>query len=135
MLGIEPFVAFLLEILLLAQALDFQFRGPFIIPRRARRFFVGANLAQFVLQALQVGRQGVEAHPQARGSFVHHINRLIGQVPVGDVTVRELRRCHQGAIANRDPVMGLVALVKAPQHLDGVFHRWLFHKDRGKASF
>ena len=62
--------------------------------------------------------------------LVDEVDGLVGQEPVADVAVGQVRRRHQRVVGEADPVVRLVAVAEALQDLDGVRHRRLVDVDR-----
>ncbi len=55
-----------------------------------------------------------------RGGFVHQVDRLVGQEPVGDVARREHRRGDERRVLELHAVVNLVAFAQAAQDADRV---------------
>ncbi len=110
-------VDFLLEIVqtLFGFAVFFLFQG----------FALHLELDQAALHAVHFLRLGVDLHADARCRFVHQIDGFVGQLPVGDVTVRQRRRRHDGRVGDFDAVVHGVTLFQTAQNGDGVLHRGL----------
>ena len=68
---------------------------------------------------------GVDLHADARGGLVDQVDRLVGQLPVGDVAMRERRRGDDRRIGDVDAVVHFVALLQAAQDRDRVLDRRL----------
>ncbi len=68
---------------------------------------------------------GVHLHADARRGLVDQVDRLVGQLPVGDVAVRERRRGDDRRVGDLDLVVVLVALLQAAQDRDRVLDRGL----------
>ena len=66
---------------------------------------------------------GIHLHADASGGLVDQIDGLIRQLPIGDVTMRERRRCDDRRVSDLDLVVILVALLQAAQNRDGVLNR------------
>src|SRR5579875_1662479 len=73
---------------------------------------------------------GIDLHAQARGRFVHQVNRLVGQKAVGDIAVGQGRSRDDRPIGNPDPVVQLVFLLDAAKDRYRVFDRRLVDKNR-----
>ena len=108
------------------------------VARAARRRFFDAS-SLFLLERLAldlelddaplepVHRLGlrVDLHADARGRLVDQVDRLVGQLAVGDVAVRERRGGDDRGIGDVDAVVDLVALLEAAQDRDRVLDRGL----------
>jgi hypothetical protein len=62
-------------------------------------------------------------------SFIHQINRSVGQTSRRKVTVRQRRRGNQGAVVYPHTVMHLVLVAYTSQNADRLGHRGLVDKD------
>ena len=78
--------------------------------------------------------RGVDLHAQPRGGLVDQVDRLVRQLPVGDVAVGEDGRGDQRRVADADAVVRLVALLQAAQDRDRVGDRRLADEDRLEAA-
>ncbi len=74
------------------------------------------------------------AQPDARRGLVDEVDRLVGQVPVGDVADRQVRGGLDRLVGDRDLVVLLVALADAHQDVDGLLERRLLDHDRLEAA-
>ena len=92
------------------------------------------ELAHAALGLVQLERRGVDLHAQARGGLVDEVDRLVGQVAVGDVAVGEHGRGDERGVADADAVVGLVALLQAAEDGDRVRDRRLADEDRLEAA-
>ncbi len=70
-------------------------------------------------------RLGVHLHADARRGLVDQVDRLVGQLPVGDVAMRERGRGDDRRVRDLDLVVDRVALLQAAQDRDRVFDRRL----------
>ena len=70
----------------------------------------------------------VDLHADARGRLVDEVDRLVGQLAVADVAVRERRGGDDRGIGDVDVVMDLVAFLQAAQDRDRVLDRGLVHQ-------
>ena len=68
---------------------------------------------------------GVDLHADARGGLVDQVDRLVGQLAIGDVAMRERRRRDDRGIGDADAVVNFVALLQAAQDRDRVLDRRL----------
>ena len=85
------------------------------------------------LEVAQVGRGGHALDAQTRAGLVDQVDRLVGQVTVGDVPVGEVGRGDERLVGDRDPVVRLVLVADALQDLDRVGERRLVDLDRLEA--
>ena len=73
-------------------------------------------------QHVDLLRAGVDFHPQPRGGLVHQVDGLVGQLPAGDVAIRQGGGSHQRGIGDAHLVVRLVAFPQPTQDGDGVLH-------------
>ena len=92
-----------------------------LVPDRV--FLLQVDLLQRRLELGHLGRRDLGREPGAGARFVDHVDRLVGQEPVGDVSLGQLGRRRQGGVGNADPVMVLVLLAQPLQDLDRLLHR------------
>ena len=69
---------------------------------------------------VDLGRLGIDLHPDPRRRLVDQVDRLVRQEAVGDVAVAERRRCDQRRVLDPDLVVDLVALLEPAQDRDRV---------------
>src|SRR6266487_240619 len=107
-----------------------QLRGALEVLRVDRGLLVATHLGDPLVEVAQVWWRGhaTDAHPGAR--LVDQVDRLVGQVAVGDVAVGERGRGDQGGISDAHPVVRLVAITQTLEDLDRVGQRRLTHLDR-----
>ena len=74
------------------------------------------------------------AQADARRGLVDEVDRLVRQVPVGDVADRQVGGGADGLVGDRDLVVLLVALADAHQDVDGLLERRLLDHDRLEAA-
>ena len=79
-------------------------------------------------------RLGVDLHLQPCRRLVDKVDRLVGQEPVGDVTMRQRRRGDERAIGNAHAVMRLVLVLEPAQDRDRVLDGGLIDEDRLKTA-
>ncbi len=94
------------------------------------RFSLNLQLDDPAVELIKLFGLGIHLHAQAGRRLVHQVDRLVGQEAVGDVTVRQGRRRHDGAVRDAHPVVHFVFLLQTAKDGDGVFHRRFFHEDR-----
>ena len=88
------------------------------------------------LDLVDLGRHALQFHRQPAGGLVHQVDRLVGQKAVGDVTVRQVGRRHQGRVLYpHAAMMGLVARLQPAEDRYGVFDRRLADVDRLESPF
>ena len=75
------------------------------------------------------------AQPDARRGLVDQVDRLVRQVPVGDVAARQVGRRFDRLVADGDLVVLLVPLADPHQDVDGLLERRLLDHDRLEAPF
>ena len=88
------------------------------------------RLGYLVLDGLVVGGGGHAPDAQPAPGFVDQVDRLVGEVPVGDVAVSEVGGSHDGLVGDGDAVVRLVAVTQALEDLDRVRERGLLDLDR-----
>ena len=89
---------------------------------------------EVLLRLAQGGRRGGMAQADARGGLVDEVDRLVGQVAVGDVADRQVGGGLDRLVRDRDLVVLLVALADAHQDVDGLLERRLLDHDRLEAA-
>ncbi len=93
------------------------------------RLQLDLELHDLPLDLVDLLRQRIDRDAQPRRSFVHEIDRLVGQEPVRDVPMRQRRRGDERIIGDAHTVVHLVLFLQAAQNRDRVFDRRLTHKD------
>ncbi len=79
-------------------------------------------------------RRGLDLHPQPGRRLVDEVDRLVGQLPAGDVAVGEGGGRDQRGVGDADAVVRFVLLLDAAQDLDGVLDRGLADEDLLEAA-
>ncbi|CAG7170935.1 hypothetical protein PICSAR21_03545 [Mycobacterium avium subsp. paratuberculosis] len=95
-----------------------------------RRFLLPARLGDLLVELAQVRRRGHPADPHPRPRLVDQVDRLVRQVAVVDVAVRQRRGRDHRRVGDGHPVVRLVAVAQPLEDLDGVLHRRLTHLHR-----
>ena len=85
---------------------------------RTASSFCDVDLLQRGLELRDLRRRHLRRQPRARAGLVDHVDRLVGQEPVGDVALRQLRRRAERGVGDADPVVVLVLLPQTLQDLD-----------------
>jgi hypothetical protein len=111
-----------------------QSRRFFVLLGVDRGVFLARDPVEFLLGLAQRRRRGGVAQPHSAGGLVDEVDRLVGQVAVGDVADREVDGGLDGVVRDRDLVVLLVALADAHQDLDGLLERRLLDHDRLEAA-
>ena len=111
-----------------------QLRGPLELLGLDGRFLLLARGRDLVFELAVVGRCLHATDAQARARFVDEVDRLVGEVTVGDVPVGEVRRRDERLVGDGDPVVLLVAVAQTLQDLDGVRDGRLLDLDRLEAA-
>ena len=75
-----------------------------------------------------------DLHLQPCRRLVDKVDRLVGQEPVGDVTMRQRRRGDERGIGNAHAVMRLVLVLEPAQDRDRVLDGGLIDEDRLKTA-
>ena len=101
----------------------------------AQRGLLDFQLQDLAFQLVDFRRHRVQFHAQARGGFVHQIDRLVGQEAVGDVAMRERGGGDEGGVLNAHAVMDFVAFLEAAQDGDGFLDARFVDEDRLEAAF
>src|ERR1041384_6344212 len=102
-------------------------RRPLEVLVADRRFLLLIHLLQVRLERADLGRGRLRREPGPRPGLVDHVDRLVGQEPVGDVAVGELRRRAEGHVGQGDPVVVLVFLAQALEDFHRFVHRGRVH--------
>src|SRR5581483_4873971 len=92
-------------------------------------------LDDFALDLVNLGRQAVNFDAQSRGGLVNQVNRLVGQEPIRDVTVRERRRRNNRGVLDPHAVVRLVLVLQPAQDRDRVFDVRLADVNMLEAAF
>ena len=116
-------------LLLVAQA-----RGGLEVLAVDRGLLALAHVGDLVVVLAQVGGRRHPADPQPRAGLVDQVDRLVRQEPVGDVAVGQGRGGDQRLVGDGHPVVRLVAVAQALEHLDRVGDRRLGDLDRLEAA-
>ena len=87
-----------------------------------QRHLLDLQLNDAPLELIQRLGLGVDLHADARRGLIDQIDGLVGQLPVGDVTVRQRRRSNDGRIGDVHAMVHFVALLQTTQDGDGVLH-------------
>ena len=82
----------------------------------------------------EIGRCRHALDAQSRASLVDQVDRLVGEVTVGDVAVGEVRRGNECLVGDRDAVVGLVLVADPLEDLDRVGERRLVDLDGLEAA-
>ena len=90
-----------------------------------RRFLVGADGLDLLLELAVARRRGHRPDADARAGLVDQVDRLVGEVAVLDVAVGEHRRGAERVVGDLDAVVRLVAVAQAAQDLHGLVDRRL----------
>ena len=93
----------------------------------AERLELDLELHDVPVDLVDLGRLGVDLHPDPRGGLVDQVDRLVGQEAVGDVALAERRRRDQRGVLDADLVVDLVALLEAAEDRDRVLDGRLAH--------
>ena len=91
----------------------------------AQRLELDLELHDVPVDLVDLGRLGVDLHPDPRGGLIDQVDRLVGQEPVGDVALAQRGRGDQRGVLDADLVVDLVALLQAAEDRDRVLDRRL----------
>ena len=92
-------------------------------------FLLLGDLGDLVLDLFEVRRRFHALEAQPRAGLVDEVDRLVGQVPVGDVPVGEVGRRDQRLVGDGHTMVLFVAIAQTLEDLDGVWHGRLFDND------
>ena len=98
-----------------------------------RRVLLLGDAVELLLRLAQRGRRGRMAQADARRGLVDEVDRLVRQVPVGDVADRQVGRGLDRLVGDGDLVVLLVPLADPHQDVDGLLERRLLDHDRLEA--
>ncbi len=126
-----PLLQRLQLVLLLAQALAELLEAFFagLVLLLLERELLELHALHLPLQGVDLDRGRVDLHLQPAGCFVDEVDRLVGQLPGGDVPVREGGRGHQRGVFDGDAVVRLVPALQPTQDRDCVLHARLADVD------
>ena len=113
------------------QDLGFQCSEPFsrgIVRIFPDRFPFYLELDESPVKTIHRLRLGIDLHANPACRFVDEVDRLIRQLAVTDITMRQRRSRNNRGVCNIDAVMHLVLFLEATQNRDGVFHPGLTHQ-------
>ena len=96
--------------------------------------FLFLQVGDVVLQLEELGDFGV-AQVAAGAGFVQQVNRLVRQVAVGDIPLRQLHHAGNNRVRHTDAVVLFIIPAHAAQHLDAVMDRRFFHLDWLEPAF
>ncbi len=111
-----------------------QRRRLFVLLRVDGAVLLPRDALEVLLRLAEARRRGGVAQADAAGRFVDQVDRLIGQVPVGDVASGEVDGRLDGTIGDLDLVVLLVALADPHEDLDRLFDRRLIDHHRLEAA-
>ena len=124
--------------------LQFFLRLLFLVAHRGRAFKIlvldgaflfGFDFLDLGLERLDLRRPRHRADARAGTGFIHHVNRLVRQKPVGDVTVGEFDGGFDGFVGEFGLVMLLVFAAQALQNHNRLVHRGGFDLDGLETAF
>ena len=78
------------------------------------------ELADFALNFVDHARNTVRLDTQSARGFIHQVDRLVGQKPVGDISLTEFHGRDNRSVRNADTVMDFILFFEAAQDRDGV---------------
>ena len=95
--------------------------------RLDHRLFLAANFLDLLFQLGDLLRHPDVGQMNPRARLVHHVDGLVGQVAVRDVTIGETHGLTQCRVRVLHPVVGLVARLQPLQNLVGLLRRRRIH--------
>ena len=98
-----------------------------------RGFLLLVDRLQLGLELGHLRRRHLRADPRPGTRLVDHVDRLVGQEPVGDVALRQPRRGFERDVGDLDAVVILVALAQPLEDLDRLVERRRLHDHRLEA--
>jgi hypothetical protein len=98
-----------------------------------QRLLLDLELASATCELVELDGERVDLHAQARGGLVDQVDRLVGQLAIGDVAARQHRRRNQRCVLDANAVVHLVALLESAQDRDRVLDRRLVDEHRLEA--
>ena len=110
-----------------------QVGGDLVVLVVDRRFLLLGDALEVLLRGLQLGRRGCRAQTYAAGGFIDQIDRLVGQMAVGDVADAQVSGSLHGLVGDLDLVVLFVAAADAEQDVDRLLEGGLLHHDRLEA--
>ncbi len=90
---------------------------------------VGPQARDLLVELLRARRDAHAPDAQAAAGLVDEVDRLVREVPVGQVAVGQVGRGNQRLVGDADGVVRLVAVAQALEDVDGERHRGLVHLD------
>ena len=81
------------------------------------------QLHELSLYLIQLLGLAFDFHLQLAGCLIYQVYGLVGQEPVGDVTVRENRSGHKGIVLDTHTVVDLIAVLDSTKDGDGILDR------------
>ena len=99
-----------------------------------QRGLLDLELADAPLDHVDLERHRVDLDAQARRRLVDQVDRLVGELPAGDVAVGQDRGGDERGVLDAHTVVHLVALLQAAQDRDRVLDRRLAHVDLLEAA-
>jgi hypothetical protein len=98
------------------------------------RLLLLADLGDLLVELAQLRRARQDRQAQARAGLVDQVDRLVGQEPVADVAVGEVRRGDDRAVGDLHLVVRLVAVAQPLEDVDRVGQARLGDLDRLEAA-
>ncbi len=87
------------------------------------------------LEPIQRLRLGVDLHANARGRLIDQIDRLVGQLAIGNIAMGQRCRRHDRRIGDVHAMVNLISLLQAAQNRDRVLDRRLVDQHFLEAAF
>ena len=97
--------------------------------------FFNFQLHDMAADIVQLGRQGIDFRTDHGAGFIHQVDGLIRQEPVGDVAVGEGGGGDQGIVLDLDAMEDFIPLLQTAQDSDGIFHGRLGYHDGLETTF
>ena len=115
--------------------LPIQLRAPRRIVPLCRLLAVGPEPRELLFGGTELLRPRVRIQPRLARRLIDEVDRLVGQVAVGDITVGKAHRRLDRGVRNDDVVMRLVLILDAAQNGDRVLDARLGDNDGRKTAF
>ena len=97
--------------------------------------FFDLQLHDPAVEFVHLGRHGIQLGTDHGTGFIHQVDGLIGQEPVGDIPMGQHCRGNERLILDLDAMEYFIAFLQTTQNGDGILHSGLIHHDRLEPTF